>query len=70
MSRSHPQAVIAGLHPGTVNTALSEPFQRGVSPERLFTPAYSAERLLAVLAGLTPADSGGVFGWDGARIPA
>ena len=70
LGRSHPQAVVAGLHPGTVDTGLSEPFQRGVKPEKLFTPAYSAERLLSVLDGLTPADSGGVFAWDGARIPA
>jgi len=70
LGRSHPQAVVAGLHPGTVDTGLSEPFQRGVKPEKLFTPAYSAERLLAVLDALTPADSGGVFAWDGARVPA
>lgn len=70
MARSHPQAVIAGLHPGTVDTALSRPFQKGVSPERLFTPDRSAHALLTVLDGLTPADSGGVFAWDGVRIPA
>ena len=69
MARSHPLAVIAGLHPGTVDTGLSAPFQKGVAEGRLFTPDYSAERLLAVMAALTPADSGGVFGWDGARIP-
>lgn len=69
MGRSHPQAVIAGLHPGTVETGLSAPFQKGVAEGRLFTPDYSAERLLAVLSGLTPADSGGVFAWDGARVP-
>jgi NAD(P)-dependent dehydrogenase (short-subunit alcohol dehydrogenase family) len=69
LGRSHPQAVVAGLHPGTVDTGLSKPFQKGVPEGKLFTPAYSAERLLAVLDGLTPADSGGVFAWDGARIP-
>lgn len=69
-ARTHPQAVVAGLHPGTVDTGLSAPFQRGVKPEKLFTAAHSAERLLAVLDGLTPADSGGVFAWDGARVPA
>lgn len=69
LGRSHPQAVVAGLHPGTVDTGLSKPFQKGVPEAKLFTPAYSAERLMAVLAGLTPADSGGVFAWDGARIP-
>jgi NAD(P)-dependent dehydrogenase (short-subunit alcohol dehydrogenase family) len=68
MARSHPQAVIAGLHPGTVDTGLSAPFQKGVAEGRLFTADHSAERLLAVLSGLTPADSGGVFAWDGARV--
>ncbi|WP_428151866.1 SDR family NAD(P)-dependent oxidoreductase [Brevundimonas sp.] len=70
MARSHPRAIVAGLHPGTVDTGLSEPFQRGVAAERLFSPAASAEYLLGVLDGLTPADSGGVFAWDGARVPA
>lgn len=69
LARTHPQAVIAGLHPGTVDTALSVPFQKGVAADKLFTVDYSASRLLAVLDGLTPADSGGVFAWDGARIP-
>lgn len=69
LGRTHPKAVVAGLHPGTVDTGLSAPFQKGVKPEKLFTADYSAERLLAVLHGLTPADSGGVFAWDGARIP-
>lgn len=69
MGRSHPQAVIAGLHPGTVDTGLSAPFQKGVAEGRLFTADHSAERLLAVLSGLTPTDSGGVFAWDGARVP-
>ena len=68
LGRTHPQAVVAGLHPGTVDTGLSAPFQKGVKPEKLFTAAYSAERLLAVIEGLTPAHSGGVFAWDGARI--
>ena len=70
IARSHPQTVVAGLHPGTVATDLSAPFQKGVAEGKLFDAAYSAERLLAVLDGLTTADSGGVFAWDGARVPA
>ena len=69
LARSHPQAVVAGLHPGTVATDLSAPFQKGVADGKLFDAAYSAERLLAVLDGLGPTDSGGVFAWDGARVP-
>lgn len=68
MARTHPLAVIAGLHPGTVATDLSAPFQKGVAAGKLFDAAYSAERLLAVLDGLAPKDSGGVFAWDGSRI--
>ncbi len=61
--------IVAALHPGTVATDLSEPFQRGVPPEKLFTAEYSADRLLEVLGNLTPADNGGFFAWDGAAIP-
>lgn len=69
LARTHPQAVAVTLHPGTVDTALSAPFQRGVAEGKLFTPAFSAEALLGVLDGLTPADSGALFAWDGARVP-
>jgi NAD(P)-dependent dehydrogenase (short-subunit alcohol dehydrogenase family) len=69
LARTNPEAIVAGLHPGTVDTGLSQPFQRGVKAEKLFTPAYSAEQLLQVLDGLTPVDSGGVFAWDGVRVP-
>jgi NAD(P)-dependent dehydrogenase (short-subunit alcohol dehydrogenase family) len=69
LERTRPQAILVGLHPGTVDTELSKPFQRGVPEGRLFTPDQSAERLLAVVDGLEPEDSGGVFAWDGQRIP-
>lgn len=69
-ARSHPDLIVAGLHPGTVASDLSAPFQRGVQPDKLFTPDYSAGRLLDVLDGLTPGDSGSVFAWDGTPVPA
>lgn len=69
MARTHPLAVVAGLHPGTVATGLSAPFQGSVSPGQLTTPSESADHLLAVIERLTPADSGGVFDWRGARLP-
>ena len=69
LRRSHPQAIIVGLHPGTVDTSLSAPFQRGVPQAKLFTPATAAGHLLDVIDGLSPADSGGVFAWDGTAIP-
>jgi len=68
LARTRPQAICVGLHPGTVDTGLSAPFQRGV-PD-LFTPERSATAMLDVLARLSPADSGGCFAWDGRRIAA
>ena len=69
LSRSHPQAVAVTLHPGTVDTGLSQPFQKGVAADKLFDADYAAGRLLAVIDGLTPAQSGGLFAWDGAEVP-
>lgn len=69
LKRQKPEAICVALHPGTVDTALSQPFQGGVESGKLFAPAYAAERLLTVLNGLSAADSGGFFAWDGQRIP-
>lgn len=67
LARTHPACVCVALHPGTVATALSEPF-RGRVQHEVFSPEQSAAYLLAVLERLTPSDSGGCFGWDGALI--
>lgn len=67
--RTHPELVVVGLHPGTVATDLSAPFQRGVTPGALFDPDRAASHLLNVIAGLTPGDSGSVKAWDGSAIP-
>lgn len=64
------QAVIVGLHPGTVETGLSEPFKGNVPSEKLFTPDQSAGYLLDVLSGLSAEDSGKVFDWRGQEVPA
>lgn len=69
LARSHRQAIAVTLHPGTVDTGLSAPFQRGVLPGKLFSPAQSAGYLLDVVDRLTVADSGQCFGWDGQPIP-
>jgi NAD(P)-dependent dehydrogenase (short-subunit alcohol dehydrogenase family) len=69
LARKWPQAVCVGLHPGTTDTALSAPFQANVPEGKLFTPAFVAERLLAVVDDLTVEASGGLYAWDGARIP-
>ena len=69
LSRSRPEALCVTLHPGTVDTAMSKPFQRGVAPGKLFEPGFAAERLLDVLDQLRPEDSGFCYDWAGQRIP-
>ncbi|NJL01916.1 MAG: SDR family NAD(P)-dependent oxidoreductase [Spirulinaceae cyanobacterium SM2_1_0] len=68
-SRKSPQTIVALLHPGTTATALSQPFQRHVPPEKLFSPQQTVEQLLAVIANLQSQDSGAFFNWDGDRLP-
>lgn len=70
MARTHPESVIVGLHPGTVDSALSAPFQSGLPDGQLTTPATAAANLVGVLAGLGPAQSGRVFDFRGEEIPA
>lgn len=69
LKQRNPRALCVALHPGTVDTRLSQPFQSGVDPAKLFTPDRSARALLGVLDRLTPADSGRLWAWDGQPIP-
>ncbi|MCA1779128.1 MAG: SDR family NAD(P)-dependent oxidoreductase [Xanthomonadaceae bacterium] len=61
--------IIAALHPGTTDTDLSAPFQANVPNGKLFTQQFVAQRLLAVIDGLSSDDSGGFFAWDGQVVP-
>ncbi len=69
LARSHPLAVAVALHPGTVDSRLSAPFQRGVPPGKMFSPDQAAGHMLGVIDRLTPADSGALLSWDGTRLP-
>jgi NAD(P)-dependent dehydrogenase (short-subunit alcohol dehydrogenase family) len=69
LGRRNKAAIAVSLHPGTVDTSLSEPFQSGVPEGKLFTPDYSAQCLLSVIDGLDAKDNGGFFAWDGKPIP-
>jgi NAD(P)-dependent dehydrogenase (short-subunit alcohol dehydrogenase family) len=68
LARKAPDALCIGLHPGTVDSPLSGPFQRNVPDGKLFTADYSARRLLSVIDGLGPEHSGRVFDWAGAEV--
>lgn len=70
MARTHPDSVIVGLHPGTVDSALSAPFQSGLAEGQLTAPGTAAANLIGVLARLNPAQSGRVFDFRGEEVPA
>lgn len=65
VARTHPQAVLAAVHPGTVATR----FTSGYPGHDKVAPEAAAANILRVLDGLTPQDSGGFFDWSGARVP-
>ena len=65
VARKRPLAVLAALHPGTVQSPLSAAI---IGDAEVTTPAEAAKNLLQVLDGLQPDDSGGFFAWDGTAI--
>ncbi|MGB3625010.1 MAG: SDR family NAD(P)-dependent oxidoreductase [Henriciella sp.] len=67
-TRKNDQSICVGLHPGTVDTALSKPFQSNVPEKQLFSAETSAGHLIEVIKGLKPADTGKVFDWAGKEI--
>ena len=66
---SLPNVCVAALHPGTVDTNLSKPFQKNVKPEKLFSRELAANQLLDVFQTLTPSNTGKFWAWDGTEIP-
>ncbi len=63
-ARKFKQAAIIGLHPGTVETDLSEPFKSNIKEGHLFTPEYATECLLKVINDTTPEKTGALIDWD------
>lgn len=66
IARTHPMACIALIHPGTVATSLGANYS-GNHPTT--PPDQAAQNILNVLNGLTAADTGGFFDWQGKVIP-
>lgn len=66
LRRTHPGAVLAALHPGTVKSALSRPFKGDVLGRE---PLEAAADMLRALDALGPQDSGCFLAYDGQRLP-
>lgn len=65
LGRTHPEAVVAALHPGTVDTRFTAAF----GGRDKLAPPEAAARLLAVLDGLAPGRSGGFWDAEGREVP-
>jgi len=67
LGRRHPDSICVALHPGTVDTGLTSPFNKaGLEVQ---SPDAAAGRLLAVFDRLSPGDSSGFLDHHGGRIP-
>ncbi|MCH9617515.1 MAG: hypothetical protein SP4CHLAM5_09440 [Chlamydiia bacterium] len=67
-ARINKQAIVVGLHPGTVDSKLSKPFQKNIRADTLFSPDFSVQNLLKVINGLDTKSTGKCFAWDGSVI--
>ncbi|WP_116085848.1 SDR family NAD(P)-dependent oxidoreductase [Tropicimonas sp. IMCC34011] len=65
LARTHRQATLLCLHPGTVETPFTEDY---TARHKTVPPAEAAANLLAVLDRLGPEESGGFFDQHGRRI--
>ena len=67
MTRRNRQSVCVALHPGTVDTALSQPFAK--TGLKVRSAEKAAGDLLGVLNGVTPADTGHLLNYQGLTLP-
>ncbi|SFN27615.1 SDR family NAD(P)-dependent oxidoreductase [Dokdonella immobilis] len=69
MARRNRRSCCVLLHPGTVDTPLSAPYQARVPREKLFAAERAARQLLDIIARCTPVQSGRFLAWDGSEVP-
>ncbi len=69
LARRAPGVKLLAFHPGTTDTPLSEPFQRNVPEDKLFTPGFVAERLSALMGTLPKDGELAYLDWDSQPIP-
>jgi NAD(P)-dependent dehydrogenase (short-subunit alcohol dehydrogenase family) len=67
-SRKNKKSIVIGLHPGSVDSNLSNPFKNNIPKDKLFSPSYCAEKLLEVLATIQNKQSGKIYAWDGKEV--
>ena len=63
-----PNATVFGYHPGTVDSHLSKPFQKNLTPAQLFTSSQAAEYFISCLQTRNPSHSGKLYDWQQLEI--
>lgn len=66
--RCKPVACVA-LHPGTTESALSEPFRQSLAQLKVHAPCQTAENLLKVIGDVADDDNGRFLSWEGSELP-
>lgn len=59
---------VIGLHPGTVDSRLSQPFQKNLEDSKIFSANYSVSKLTSVIDSVNVNSSGKCIAWDGTEI--
>ena len=68
LGRLNKNLIVIGLHPGTVDSSLTKPFQKSIQSSKLFSPDYSVSKLSSVINSLVVSNSGKCYAWDGMEI--
>ncbi|WP_299649748.1 SDR family NAD(P)-dependent oxidoreductase [uncultured Tateyamaria sp.] len=66
LARTHKQAAVVALHPGTVKTAFTEKY---LGRHPAVEPGQAADELISVMKGLGPEQTGKFFDYSGAEVP-
>lgn len=67
-ARTNKGVKFIAFHPGTTDTPLSKPFQNNVPKEKLFTPNFVAQQLLAITQNVTFDGAAAYLDWQGKPI--
>jgi len=68
LGRYNKKLSVIGLHPGTVDSHLSQPFQKNLEDSKIFSADFCVLKLSSVIDSLDIKDSGKCIAWDGEEI--
>ncbi|GAD89637.1 putative oxidoreductase [Vibrio halioticoli NBRC 102217] len=64
-----PNCCVFAFHPGTTDTSLSQPFQKNVPQDKLFTTDYVSQQLFKLINTVQAKDTGKFYSFTGDEIP-